>query len=157
MEDSPVQREDTAAHLGSRESVIMKKPSRSPCIVAAIAAFSLASIALAQRPLRGGPDSPDPFPGPGGSGYPAPLGHFPLPTPDPARAPNGGAVRNPVRAGDTTVTQVQRALKQRGYYSGPVDGEAGGGTRGAIRDFRRDKGLGSSTRIDAGLVRALGL
>lgn len=52
---------------------------------------------------------------------------------------------------------VQRALKTRGYYTGPVDGDAGSGTRGAIRGFREDNGLGSSTRIDSTLLGALGL
>lgn len=141
----------------SGESIVMKTPARSPRIVAAIAAFSMASIAWAQRPLRGGPDSPDPFPGPAGSGYPAPLGRIVLPTPEPTATRKGVFWRNSSRAGDATVTQVQRALKQRGYYSGPVDGEAGAGTRGAIRDFRREKGMGSSVKIDPPLVRALGL
>ena len=52
---------------------------------------------------------------------------------------------------------VQRALKTRGYYTGPVDGDAGSGTRAAIRGFREDNGLGSSTRIDSTLLGALGL
>ena len=58
---------------------------------------------------------------------------------------------------DSNVTAVQRALKTRGYYSGPVDGDAGSGTRAAIRGFREDNGLGSSSAIDSRLLGALGL
>jgi peptidoglycan hydrolase-like protein with peptidoglycan-binding domain len=60
-------------------------------------------------------------------------------------------------ARESTVAKVQRELKRRGYYAGPVDGDAGRGTRGAIIQFREDQGLGSSTRIDNRLLRALGL
>jgi peptidoglycan hydrolase-like protein with peptidoglycan-binding domain len=62
-----------------------------------------------------------------------------------------------VVVGDSTVAQVQRALKRRGYYAGPVDGDAGSGTREAIRGFRADRGLPPSSRIDGTLMRALGL
>ena len=58
---------------------------------------------------------------------------------------------------DSNVSSVQRALKQRGYYSGPVDGDAGSGTRAGIRGFREDNGLGGTSVIDAPLLRALGL
>ena len=56
-----------------------------------------------------------------------------------------------------SVVRIQRALKSRGYYAGPVDGDAGAGTRAAIRNFRREHGLGSSTGIDGELIRALRL
>jgi peptidoglycan hydrolase-like protein with peptidoglycan-binding domain len=58
---------------------------------------------------------------------------------------------------DSTVAAVQRALKRRGYYAGPVDGDAGRETRVAILAFREDHGLASTTRIDRSLLRALGL
>jgi peptidoglycan hydrolase-like protein with peptidoglycan-binding domain len=58
---------------------------------------------------------------------------------------------------DSIVASVQRALKARGYYRGPVNGDAGSGTRAAIRGFRADHGLGHSSRIDGPLLRALGL
>lgn len=38
-------------------------------------------------------------------------------------------------------TAIQRALKNAGYYQGPVDGKVGSGTKQAIRDFQRDQGL----------------
>ena len=60
-------------------------------------------------------------------------------------------------SGSSSVSRVQRALKTRGYYSGSIDGDAGSGTRAAIRGFREDNGLGSSSRIDSTLLRALGL
>jgi peptidoglycan hydrolase-like protein with peptidoglycan-binding domain len=55
------------------------------------------------------------------------------------------------------VLTVQSALKTRGYYTGSLDGVAGSGTRAAIRGFREDNGLEVSSRIDAPLLRALGL
>lgn len=58
---------------------------------------------------------------------------------------------------DSTVASVQRALKSRGYYAGAIDGDAGSGTRAAIRGFRADNGLAPSSAIDAPLLRALGL
>ena len=58
---------------------------------------------------------------------------------------------------DSTVVAVQRALKKRGYYDGPVDGDAGRATRVAILNFREDHGLASTTRIDRSLLHALGL
>jgi len=38
-------------------------------------------------------------------------------------------------------TSLQRALKNAGYYQGPVDGKAGAGTKDAIRRFQADNGL----------------
>jgi peptidoglycan hydrolase-like protein with peptidoglycan-binding domain len=58
---------------------------------------------------------------------------------------------------DSNIAAVQRALKRQGYYAGPVDGDAGSGTRAAIRGFRADHGLPPSSGIDGPLLRALGL
>jgi hypothetical protein len=58
---------------------------------------------------------------------------------------------------DSSVVSVQRALKARGYYGGPVDGDAGPGTRAAIRGFRVENGLGASSAIDGPLLHALRL
>ena len=58
---------------------------------------------------------------------------------------------------DSSVASVQRALKARGYYPGPVDGDAGPGTRAAIRGFRVEHGLGASSAIDGPLLHALRL
>jgi hypothetical protein len=42
-------------------------------------------------------------------------------------------------AGD--VVWIQRRLKDLGYYMGPIDGDAGGATRRAIREYQADQGL----------------
>jgi hypothetical protein len=52
---------------------------------------------------------------------------------------------------------VQLALRRRGYYHGPIDGDAGPGTRSAIRDYQYDRGLAPTGRIDRDLIRSLGL
>src|SRR5437870_2515560 len=44
-------------------------------------------------------------------------------------------------ASGSLVVQVQRRLATAGYYSGPVDGVIGSGTRRAIRAFERSHGL----------------
>lgn len=146
----------------------MNSSSRLPRIVSLIAVVSMATVAFAEPPPRNPSDSgagagPVPSPGRPGSGYPAPLGRIAITPPDappPARVRHREyrevRVSNTV-AGDSSVASVQRALKKRGFYSGSVDGEAGGGTRSAIRNFRAENGLGSSTRIDGPLLRALGL
>jgi hypothetical protein len=54
-------------------------------------------------------------------------------------AKSGPAV---VPTGD--VIWIQRRLKDLGYYSGPIDGDAGGATRRAIREYQADQGLATS-------------
>src|SRR6266849_8962757 len=58
--------------------------------------------------------------------YPYPYGSY---------YPYGGGVNVSV------VVQVQRRLASAGYYSGPIDGVVGRGTRRAIRAFERTHGL----------------
>src|SRR5438132_10448820 len=58
--------------------------------------------------------------------YPYPYGSY---------YPYGGGVNVSV------VVQVQRRLASAGYYSGPIDGVMGRGTRRAIRVFERSHGL----------------
>jgi len=41
----------------------------------------------------------------------------------------------------TMITQVQRALKEKGFYSGPIDGIWGTESRNAIRAYQKAKGL----------------
>ena len=140
----------------------MKRSFRLPRIVSLIAAVSMATVTFAQPPPRNPSDSgagagPVPSPGRPGSGYPAPLGRIAIRAPEVPPRSRNREYREASVAGDSSVVSVQRALKKRGFYSGPVDGEAGGGTRGAIRNFRAENGLGSSTRIDGPLLRALGL
>lgn len=140
----------------------MKISLRLRVIVSFIAAASMAGLALAQPPPRNPSDSgagagPVPNPGRPGSGYPAPLGHIVIQPPD-ARPPvYRRSSRGSADSAERTVVRIQRALKSRGYYAGPVDGDAGAGTRAAIRNFRREHGLGTSTGIDGELIRALRL
>lgn len=75
---------------------------------------------------------------------------MPIPPPPP---PPGGVIVG----GLSLTAQVQRKLRGLGYYEGSVDGEIGPITRGAIRAFQRDVGMPVSGRIDAPLLRALGL
>lgn len=54
-------------------------------------------------------------------------------------------------------SDVQRALKRRGYYSGAVDGDIGPRSRAAIREYQADHGLPISGRVDGSLLRSLGI
>ena len=56
---------------------------------------------------------------------------------------------------DGLAVNVQRALRSRGYYKGPLDGNIGSGSRSAIRAYQREHGLTVSGRIDTALVRSL--
>lgn len=40
-----------------------------------------------------------------------------------------------------TNTNIQRALKNAGYYTGPIDGKLGPQSRDAMKKFQADKGL----------------
>lgn len=144
----------------------MKTSFRLRSIMSVLAAVSLAVVAVAvvavaQPAPRNPSDSgagagPVPNPGRPGSGYPKPLGQIALQPPD-APPPQHRFRRSSHDAADSSVASVQRALKKRGYYSGPVDGDAGSGTRAPIHGFRRDHGMGYSSRIDGALMRALRL
>ena len=52
---------------------------------------------------------------------------------------------------------VQRALRKRGYYSGPLDGDIGPRSRNAIREYQAEHGLQMNGRIDDPLLRSLGI
>jgi peptidoglycan hydrolase-like protein with peptidoglycan-binding domain len=58
---------------------------------------------------------------------------------------------------DSIDADVQRALRRRGYYHGPIDGDIGPGSRSAIREYQADHGLRMTGRIDGSLIRSLGL
>lgn len=144
----------------------MKIPFRFTRIVSAFAAVAMATVTFAQPPPGGpgGPGGPGPGgPGPGGPGPgPGPRRGLldvvvPLVVPPPPPPPHYRRRSYSSEAGSSSVSRVQRALKTRGYYSGPVDGDAGSGTRAAIRGFRADNGLAPSSGIDGSLLRALGL
>jgi peptidoglycan hydrolase-like protein with peptidoglycan-binding domain len=52
---------------------------------------------------------------------------------------------------------VQRVLRKRGYYLGPLDGDIGPRSRSAIRDYQAEHGLEVNGRIDDPLLRSLGI
>ena len=52
---------------------------------------------------------------------------------------------------------VQSELRRRGYYRGAVDGDIGPASRAAIQRYQADRGLYASGRIDASLLRSLGI
>ena len=55
------------------------------------------------------------------------------------------------------VVQVQRRLASAGFYSGPIDGVMGRGTRRAIRAFERTHGLPVDGTIHRRLLATMGL
>ncbi len=56
---------------------------------------------------------------------------------------------------DSLAAEVQSALRSRGYYRGPIDGDIGSGSRAAIRAYQRSRGLPATGRIDTALLRSL--
>ena len=54
---------------------------------------------------------------------------------------NSGAVYRTPSGFEIPVVALQRALKNAGYYQGTVDGRVGSGTKQAIRNFQKDRGL----------------
>lgn len=55
----------------------------------------------------------------------------------------------------TDVQAAQRELRQRGYYTGPVDGVIGPQTTAAVRAYQRDNRLSVTGRLDARTARSL--
>lgn len=64
-----------------------------------------------------------------------------------------------LRAGSTggEVKEVQRRLKQWGYYSGEVDGVFGAGTKAAVIAFQEKNGLTADGVVGLATYRALGM
>lgn len=58
---------------------------------------------------------------------------------------------------DQVIVNVQRALKQFGYYAGGLTGSLGPATRQALANYQQDAGLEATGAIDAATVEALGL
>ena len=59
--------------------------------------------------------------------------------------------------GSSLEVGVQSALHRRGYYNGELDGDIGPASRSAIRAYQYEHGLDPTGRIDARLLRSLGL
>ncbi len=55
------------------------------------------------------------------------------------------------------VKEVQRRLKQWGYYTGSVDGVFGAGTRNAVIKFQKKNGLKADGVVGAATYKALGM
>lgn len=72
---------------------------------------------------------------------------------DPAGARPAAAVRQ----ADPAVASVQRALAERGYEPGPVDGLMGSATRSALEAYQASQGLPVTGTADASVLAALGL
>jgi hypothetical protein len=53
------------------------------------------------------------------------------------------------------VREIQQALKMKGFYRGPVDGDFGGGTQAAVLAFQRAGNLGADGRVGPQTWRAL--
>lgn len=58
---------------------------------------------------------------------------------------------------DQVIANVQAALREEGYYVGPITGSLGPATRAAISNFQRDYGLIITGAIDQPTVQSLGL
>jgi Putative peptidoglycan binding domain len=58
---------------------------------------------------------------------------------------------------DEVIANVQTALQDTGYYSGPITGSLNGETRAAIAAFQRDYGLPITGAVDEPTVEVLGL
>ena len=58
---------------------------------------------------------------------------------------------------DEVILNVQRALKEEGYYAGGLNGSLNAGTRQAIANYQSDAGLIVNGIVDGPTVGALGL
>jgi peptidoglycan hydrolase-like protein with peptidoglycan-binding domain len=55
------------------------------------------------------------------------------------------------------ITQVQQALKSKGYDPGTTDGVMGAGTQEALRKFQKANGLPVTGMVDSQTAKALGI
>ena len=55
------------------------------------------------------------------------------------------------------ITQIQRALKAKGFNPGPIDGTIGTDTMSAVNAFQRSKGLPVDRYLNMATVNALGV
>jgi hypothetical protein len=58
---------------------------------------------------------------------------------------------------DQMILNIQRALTDLGYYTGPLSGSLSAATRYAISAYQEDNGLAANGVVDAPLVYSLGL
>ena len=57
----------------------------------------------------------------------------------------------------TMIVKAQQALRDNGFYSGPLDGTMSDPTREALRSFQRSKQINVTGRMDKETSRELGL
>lgn len=57
--------------------------------------------------------------------------------------------------GGSVDVAVQQELANRGYYTGPIDGDVGPGTRNAIVRYQEDNGMVPTGAIDEDLLNSL--
>src|ERR1700737_103787 len=62
-----------------------------------------------------------------------------------------------VALADQSITDVQRALKDQGFYYGPITGQKDADTTAAIRRFQIRNGLQITGDLDDETLRALGV
>ncbi len=62
-----------------------------------------------------------------------------------------------IYAAGAPLAEVQRELRSRRYFFGPVDGRESPETSAALREFQKAKALDASGRVDEETLRALGL
>ncbi len=70
-------------------------------------------------------------------------------------AAGAAVLRQGAKGGE--VKEVQRRLKQWGYYNGSVDGVFGAGTRAAVIKFQKKNGLTADGVVGASTYKALGM
>jgi hypothetical protein len=90
-------------------------------------------------------------------GFPFFPFYYPYPYPYPYYPYGYGADQGGYGVNGSLVVQVQRRLAGAGYYSGPIDGVMGRGTRRAIRAFERSHGLPVDGTIHRRLLATMGL
>lgn len=74
---------------------------------------------------------------------------------DAETAAGAAVLRQGAKGGE--VKEVQRRLKQWGYYNGSVDGVFGAGTRAAVIKFQKKNGLTADGVVGASTYKALGM
>ena len=62
-----------------------------------------------------------------------------------------------IGAPDPAVQEIQGALQEQGYYSGPLDGFLSPDTKAAVWNFQRAKGLPATALLDRVTVLELGV
>ncbi len=71
--------------------------------------------------------------------------------------PSADAQQATLTINPSTVRQIQRQLNQRGYNSGPVDGNWGMRSQRAMKNFQQAQGLEATGEVDPETMSALGV